>query len=158
LLQVAVGCRGDETILRIQGEVGLATASQFSAALAAGLAVGAGNLVVRPARGRVHRLRRHGGPVAGRPASVRLLAAVEPHEVRCEAVHNAVVVAGEVAVTRSFDLDDAGAKVGEVAGGERAGDSLFERPDCDAVGEGRPRSRLRKGGADEPTTDDQPSP
>ncbi|MCU1663976.1 MAG: hypothetical protein JWR58_4041 [Pseudonocardia sp.] len=45
-LQVAIGCRGDEAILWIQGEVDLATAPQFSAALAVGIAVGAGSLVV----------------------------------------------------------------------------------------------------------------
>jgi hypothetical protein len=36
-------------------------------------------------------------------------------------VHRAVVAAGEVAVPRPLDLDDACAEVGELAGGERRG-------------------------------------
>ncbi|WP_433556076.1 SigB/SigF/SigG family RNA polymerase sigma factor [Pseudonocardia xinjiangensis] len=45
-MHVAVGRRGDETVLWIHGEVDGATGSQFTAALAVGLAVGGGTLVV----------------------------------------------------------------------------------------------------------------
>jgi RNA polymerase sigma-B factor len=45
-LQVVIWCRGEETILRIHGEVDLGTATEFSAALAVGLAAGVGNLLV----------------------------------------------------------------------------------------------------------------
>jgi RNA polymerase sigma-B factor len=45
-LQIALGCQDDETVLRVQGEVDLATAAQFSTALAFGLAVPADSFVV----------------------------------------------------------------------------------------------------------------
>ena len=49
----------------------------------------------------------------------RFLAAVEPHEIGALAVHVSVVAAGEIAL-RAFDLDDAGARVGEAARSSRA--------------------------------------
>jgi len=54
-----------------------------------------------------------------------LFAAVEPHKVARLAEHGIVVAAREVALG-TLDLDDAGAEVGELAGGERGGDSLFQ--------------------------------
>ena len=61
----------------------------------------------------------------------RLLAAVEPDEVRSGAVDDVVVAAGEVAAVDAFDLDHARAEVGEVAGGQRRGDGLLDGDDGD---------------------------
>ena len=57
-----------------------------------------------------------------------LLAPVEPGEVRALAVHEAVVVAGEVALG-ALELDDAGARVRQPAAGHGRGDGLIERED-----------------------------
>lgn len=63
----------------------------------------------------------------------RLLAAVAPHEVRGEALRGGVVGAGEVAAVGALDLDDPGAEVGELAGGEGGGYGLFDGDDGDSV-------------------------
>ncbi len=49
------------------------------------------------------------------------------------AVHDMVVVAGEVAAVDSFDLDHAGAEVGQVPCCHRSGYGLLEGDDGDAV-------------------------
>ena len=56
----------------------------------------------------------------------RLLAAVEPDEMRSGAVHDVVVAAGEVAAVDAFHLDHPRAEVGEVAGGQRCGNGLLD--------------------------------
>jgi hypothetical protein len=60
------------------------------------------------------------------------LAAVGPDEVRRKAFDARVVAASEVARARSFDLDDAGALVGELARAERCRDRVLEGDDGDA--------------------------
>jgi hypothetical protein len=55
-----------------------------------------------------------------------LLAAVEPDEVAGLPVHGAVVVTSEVTDGGALDLDDPGAEVGELPGGEGCGDRLLE--------------------------------
>jgi hypothetical protein len=60
------------------------------------------------------------------------LAAIEPHQVAGLAVHRAVVLAGEVTDGRTLDLDDTGAEIGELAGGEGCRDRLLEGDDGDA--------------------------
>ncbi len=63
----------------------------------------------------------------------RLLAPVEPDEVRGQfAEHRVVVVAGEVTAARVLHLDGAGAEVGEGTGGRRGGNSLLQ-PDHDEI-------------------------
>ena len=57
----------------------------------------------------------------------RLLAPVQPDEVAGLAEHGPVVVPGEVAGARSLDLDDPGAEVGELTGGEGRRDGLLQR-------------------------------
>jgi hypothetical protein len=54
------------------------------------------------------------------------LAAVQPGEPGRLTVDDAVVVAGKVALTAAFDLDDVGAEVGEMARAKRRRDSLLE--------------------------------
>ena len=54
-----------------------------------------------------------------------------------------VVGPGEVTLPRPLDLDDAGAEVREVTGGQRAGDGLFDRHDRDPLERERPASRHR---------------
>jgi len=61
------------------------------------------------------------------------LGAVGPHEVRGQAVDALVVATGKVAAARAFDLDHAGAQVGQLAGAERRGDGMFQADDGDAV-------------------------
>ena len=70
----------------------------------------------------------------------RFLAPVQPHEVARLAVHRPVVAAGEVADTRPLDLDDPGAQVGQLPGGERRRDRLLQSDDHD------PRQRQRRAG------------
>src|SRR6202008_1163450 len=60
------------------------------------------------------------------------LAAVGPHEVRCQPTHALVVSAREVADAGSLDLDDACAEVGELARRERRSDRVLERDDGNA--------------------------
>ena len=62
-----------------------------------------------------------------------LLRAVGPDEVRGQAAHALVVAAREVADAGTLDLDDAGAEVGELAGGERRGDGVLAGDDGDSV-------------------------
>ena len=72
---------------------------------------------------------------AGRVLEVereRLLAAVDPHEVRGHAADLGVVVAGEVAFSHPFDLDDARPHVRKLSRRERGADGLLERDDDDA--------------------------
>ena len=57
----------------------------------------------------------------------RFLAPVQPHEVARLAEHGPVVAAGEVAGARPLDLDDPGAEVGELPGGEGHRDGLLQR-------------------------------
>lgn len=64
------------------------------------------------------------------------LAAVQPGEPGRVAVDNAVVIAGEVALTAPLDFDDIGAEVGEMAGAERRRDRLLEADDPQ-TGEGK---------------------
>ena len=61
------------------------------------------------------------------------LGAVGPDEVRRQAAHAFVVAAGEVAGAGAFDLDDAGAEVGELAGGEGRGDRVLQRDDGECL-------------------------
>ena len=56
-----------------------------------------------------------------------LLGAVQPDEVAGHALHRLVVAASEVAHPRTLDLYDAGAEVGELAGGEAGRDRLPQR-------------------------------
>ena len=63
----------------------------------------------------------------------RLLVAVDPDEVRAQAVDAVVVAAGEVAGVRPLDLDHPRAEVGELPGRVRRGDRLFERDDGDST-------------------------
>lgn len=60
-----------------------------------------------------------------------LLAPVGPDEVGRLAEHHVVVVAGEVAALGIFDLDHAGAEVGEHARAHRRGHRLLHRDDGD---------------------------
>ena len=60
------------------------------------------------------------------------LGAVGPDEVRRQAAHALVVAAGEVARAGALDLDDAGAEVGQLAGGEGRRDRVLQRDDGDA--------------------------
>ena len=57
----------------------------------------------------------------------RLLAPVQPDEIARLAEHGPVVAAGEVAAARPLDLDDPGAEVGELPGGEGHRDGLLQR-------------------------------
>ena len=61
----------------------------------------------------------------------RLLAAIEPDEMRALAVHDVIVMAREIAL-RALDLDDASAGVRQPAGALRRGDCLFDRDDEEA--------------------------
>ena len=61
----------------------------------------------------------------------RFLAPVQPDEVARLAEHGPVVAAGEVAGAGPLDLDDPGAEVGELPGGERRRDGLLQRDDRD---------------------------
>ena len=65
------------------------------------------------------------GPVLLEIQGQRLLGAVEPDEVACKALYGSVVSAGEVPHFWTFDLYDARAEVGELAGGEGGGDCLL---------------------------------
>jgi hypothetical protein len=78
---------------------------------------------VRPGDQRVER----GPPVTGLQVERdRLLGPVEPDEPAGKSVTGRVVVVpGEVPAAGAFDLDDAGAEVGQVPGGERRGDGLL---------------------------------
>jgi len=60
-----------------------------------------------------------------------LLGAVEPDEVAGEALDGTVVGSGEVSYLGALDLYHSGAKVGELARGERRGDRLLQRYDRD---------------------------
>src|SRR4029077_7006689 len=71
-----------------------------------------------------------------------LLRAVGPHEVRREALDRVVIGTRRVARPRALDLDDACAKVGKLARGERPGDDLLERDDRDALERPHVNSRL----------------
>src|SRR5699024_6979733 len=62
-----------------------------------------------------------------------LLRPVDPHEVARHPLDGRVVAAGEVANPGSFDLDDPGPQVGELAGGERGRDGLLAADDGDAL-------------------------
>ena len=55
------------------------------------------------------------------------LAAIQPGEVRGDAVENAVKAAGGITAVGPFDLDDIGSEVRKLTRAERSGDSLFER-------------------------------
>ena len=61
------------------------------------------------------------------------LAAVGPHEVRSQAAHTLVVAACKVTRAGAFDLDHARTQVGQLAGGERRRDGVFERDDSQAL-------------------------
>ena len=82
-----------------------------------------------------------------------LLAPVAPHEVRGETAGGGVVAAREVAAVDPLDLDDAGAEVGELPGGERRGDGLFDGDDgeCRLRGRGSMRGSCRVLGPRAPT-------
>src|SRR5699024_7346938 len=54
-----------------------------------------------------------------------LLVAVDPHEMAGEPVDRRVVSAGEVTDFWTFDLDDSGAEVGQLPGGELSSDGLL---------------------------------
>jgi hypothetical protein len=56
----------------------------------------------------------------------RFLAAVEPNEIRALALHHVIVAASEIAL-RTFDLDDAGARVRQTARAIGRGDRLLKR-------------------------------
>src|SRR5439155_12987930 len=77
----------------------------------------------------------------------RLLAPVEPDEHARQAGHLRVVVAGEVAGGGPLDLDDPGAEVGQLPGGERRRHRLLDRHDHHPVerrtGHGRPARTSR---------------
>lgn len=60
------------------------------------------------------------------------LAPVQPDEMAGHALDRFVVAAGEVTDPGPLDLDDAGAEIGELTGGERRGDGLFEGDDGDS--------------------------
>src|SRR5207302_10478893 len=62
-----------------------------------------------------------------------LLAPVQPHEMRTHPAYRAVVGAREVAPVDALDLDHSRAEVGEMPGGQRRGDGLFETDDRDPV-------------------------
>ncbi len=72
-----------------------------------------------------------------------LLGAVEPDEIAGLTVHGRVVAAGEVPTAGALDLDDPGAEVGQLTGGEGRRDGLFQADDGDA----RERERKRFGHA-----------
>ena len=59
----------------------------------------------------------------------RLLRPVGPHEVTGQPLHGVVVRAREVTNTRAFDLDDAGAEIGQLAAGERRRNRLLDGDD-----------------------------
>ncbi len=61
----------------------------------------------------------------------RLLAAIEPDEMRALAVHDEVVAAGEIAL-RPLDLDDARTGIGQPAGALRRRHGLFDGDDEEA--------------------------
>jgi hypothetical protein len=63
----------------------------------------------------------------------RLLAPVEPDEVRAGAVDHVVVAAREIASVDPLHLDHPGAEVRQVPGRQRGGHGLFDRHDGDAV-------------------------
>ena len=56
-----------------------------------------------------------------------LLAPVGPHEECGRAAHRTVVVTGEVALAGALHLEDAGAEVGQLAGGERRSNRRLQR-------------------------------
>jgi len=59
-------------------------------------------------------------------------AAIEPNEEAGLAVHVAVVVTREVALTWAFHLDDIGTEVGHVPAADRRRHGVFEGDDADA--------------------------
>ena len=61
------------------------------------------------------------------------LGAVGPDEVGRLAADAGVVAARRIADAGAFDLDDAGAEIGELARAERRGDDVFEGDDGDSV-------------------------
>ena len=61
------------------------------------------------------------------------LAAIEPHEMAALAMDETIVVAGEIADARPFDLDDIAAHVREVPAAQRRGDSVFQRDGAHAL-------------------------
>ena len=63
----------------------------------------------------------------------RLLAAVEPDEMRPGAVHDVVVTAREVAAVDAFHLDHPRAEVGEIAGGQRRCNRLLDGDDGESL-------------------------
>jgi len=62
-----------------------------------------------------------------------LLRAVAPHEVRCHATYALVIRTREVAAAGPLDLDDAGAKVGELTRAGRRSDGVFQRNDSNSI-------------------------
>ena len=61
------------------------------------------------------------------------LAAIQPREVRRDAVERAIVMAREIAAAGPLDLDHVRAHVGELARAERSGRGLLERDDPYAI-------------------------
>ncbi|CAM5654179.1 hypothetical protein SGLAM104S_05681 [Streptomyces glaucescens] len=68
-----------------------------------------------------------------RSSAIDILAAVAPHEVRGQAAGGGVVATREVTAVDPLDLDHPGAEVGELTGGERGRDGLFDGDDGDAL-------------------------
>src|SRR6266550_8371765 len=60
-----------------------------------------------------------------------LLRAVGPDEVRRESTHALVVAPSEIAASRSLDLDDASAEIGELTGAERTRNCVLQRDNGD---------------------------
>ena len=63
----------------------------------------------------------------------RFLRAIDPHEVAGHAFDGRVVPAGEVADTRSLDLDDAGTEISKLAAGKRCSHGLLNGDDGDVL-------------------------
>ena len=93
-------------------------------------AASAGHQVLHQHIGPLDQLLQHGA--CGRVLEVErqaFLGAVAPDEVRRRAVGPAVVGAGEVALARTLDLDDARTEVSELTRAERRGNRMLQRND-----------------------------
>src|SRR4029453_13497927 len=62
-----------------------------------------------------------------------LLGAIQPDEVRAQALHRRVVIAREIAYLRPLDLDHASAQIRKLPRSKRRRYGLFQRDDSDSV-------------------------
>jgi hypothetical protein len=58
---------------------------------------------------------------------------IKPRKTCRHAPDRLIVSTPEIACARALDLDDAGAKVGELASGKRGGNGLLERDNDDSI-------------------------